>query len=94
VKHYYLFYSVHVEYSITFLLLLWTPGYPQTPYNIIISMQFMLHAYFVYVMSLKMIIKKSKHVEVLMYGLSSIYCSIVHFVGSCIVCVICKLSLH
>ena len=42
-----------------------------------------------------MIIKKSKHVEVLMFGLSSILCSIVHFVGSCIICiicVICKLS--
>jgi hypothetical protein len=57
-------------------------------------MQFMFYAYFIYDLSLKMIIKKSKHVEILMFELSSIYCSIAHFVGSCIMCIICKLSLQ
>ena len=38
VEHYNLFFSVHVEYSFTFLLLPWNPGFPLTPYNIIILM--------------------------------------------------------
>jgi len=62
--------------------------------KIIILTQFMFYAYFIYVLSLNMMIKKSKHVETLMFELSSIYCSILHFVGSCIVCIICKLSLQ
>jgi hypothetical protein len=54
----------------------------------------MFYAYFIYVLSLDMIIKKSKHAEALMFELLCTYCSIVHFVGSCIVCIICKLSLQ
>jgi len=57
-------------------------------------MQFMFYAYFIYVLPLKMIIKKSKYVDGLMLELSSVYYNIVNFVGSCIVCTICKLSLQ
>jgi len=65
-----------------------------TIYVISLSIQFMFYAYFINIMSLKMIIKKSKHVEVLMFELSSTYCSIVHFVVSCTIRIICKLSLQ